>query len=138
MSNEEIQARLRREYAERFPAPSVETIELGRVRDYLLALDERAEIGPGDVVPPLFLLTLGRTRRPQPPKGSAVKAGDAYEFFAPVRVGERITATFRLASIEEKQGKMGLMFLITQEWIYRNEAGVVVGRSTGTSLRWGQ
>src|SRR5436190_14617277 len=102
MSNDEIHERLRREYAKRFPAPCVETIELGRVRDYLLSMDEPAEIEVGDVAPPLFLLTLGRTRRPQPSRGGAVKAGDAYEFFAPVHVGERITATFRLAGIEEK------------------------------------
>jgi hypothetical protein len=136
--SEAIRARLRQEYEARFPAPRVETIELGRVRDYLLALDEPADIGPGDAVPPLFLLTLGRTRRPQPSKGGAVKAGDAYEFIAPVRVGERITIEFRLKDIEEKQGRMGQMFLLTQEWTYRNESGATVARATTTSLRWGQ
>jgi hypothetical protein len=138
MSSDELRAKLRREYEARFPAPRVEAIELGRVRDYLLAMDEPAEIGPGDIVPPLFLLTLGRTRRPQPAKGGAVKAGDAYEFLAPVHVGERITVGCRVADIEEKQGKMGLMFLITTEWSYRNESGATVARATTTSLRWGQ
>jgi hypothetical protein len=33
---------------------------------------------------------------------------------------------------------MGQMFLVTQEWTYRNESGETVARATTTSLRWGQ
>jgi len=138
MSNDAIRERLWREYSERFPAPRTEAIELGRVRDYLLALDEPADLAPGDVVPPLFLLTLGRTRRPQPAKGSAVKAGDEYEFRAPVRVGDDITVSYRVSDIVEKKGRMGVMFLISAEWTYTNQRGETVGVANTSSLRWGQ
>lgn len=138
MSTEAIRQRLREEYEARYNVTKVEPIELGRVRDYLLAMDEPADLGAGDVVPPLFLLTLGRTRRPQPSKGGAVKAGDDYEFLAPVRVGDTITIDGRVAAVEEKQGKMGQMFLMVTELTYTNQRGEKVGVSRGSSLRWGQ
>ena len=93
-------------------------MELGRVKDYLLAMDEPAHIGAGDVVPALFVLTLGRTRRPQPSKGSAVNAGGDYEFFVPVRVGDTITITRTVLGVDEKQGKKGRMFLLRAEASY--------------------
>ncbi len=138
MSNDEIRERLRREYSERFPAPRTEAIELGRVRDFLLALDEPADLGTGDIVPPLFLLTLGRTRRPQPSRGGAVKTGDEYEFLAPVRVGDQVTVSCRVADIQEKKGKMGPMFLTLLEWTYVNQRGETVGVARTSSMRWGQ
>ena len=74
---------LARDLAERFGAVFVQTIEAGRVRDYLCALDEPAP-GPGDPVPPLFLLTLGRQRRPHLEQNTGgtcgVNAGDSFEF----------------------------------------------------------
>jgi hypothetical protein len=80
MNASEIADEIRGEYESRYGGPRHEAVELGRVKDYLLAMDEPADVGPGDVVPALFVLTLGRTRRPQPSKGSAVNAGDDYEF----------------------------------------------------------
>jgi hypothetical protein len=71
---------IRADHARRYPAPRHEAVEAGRVRDYLLALNEPAEHFPSDPVPNLFLLTLGRTRRPQPSRGTSVNAGDEYEF----------------------------------------------------------
>jgi hypothetical protein len=114
----------------------VERIELGRVRDYLLALDEPAGIGEGDRVPALFLLTLARLRRPQAGVGGGgLKMGDAYEFTAPVFVGDVITSRGRLISIEPKTMRSGDCLVVTMEWAYENQRGEPVGVSRSTTLR---
>ena len=116
----------------------VEAIELGRVRDYLQALDEPADLKGGDIVPPLFLLTLARTRRPQPPKGGGgVKISDECRFLAPVRVGDTITTTTKVTDIESREGKRGKMYIYTTEATYRNQHGEVVGAGITKSIRWG-
>jgi len=128
---------LREQMEARYNVARVEAVELGRVRDYLFALDEPADIGVGDVVPPLFMLTLARTRRPQPSKGTAVKAGDEYEFRAPVRVGDTITVTQRLADIEVKEGKSGPMYLVIAEGEFKNQRGETVCMQRLKTFRWG-
>lgn len=128
---------IRRDYQLRYGDARHEAVELGRVKDFLLALDEPAHLSVGDVVPALFVLTLGRTRRPQPSKGSAVNAGDDYEFFAPVRVGDTITITRTVLGVDEKQGKNGRMFLTRAEVGYTNQHGVRVAQAHLNTLRWG-
>jgi acyl dehydratase len=116
---EENLAEMRARHNARYSQPDVEVIEAGRVRDFLLAMDEPADHAkPGAVVPALFLLTLARNRRPQAPRGSAVNAGDEFELFAPVHVGDTITSTRELLGIDLKDGKRGLMYLARSrpEW----------------------
>jgi hypothetical protein len=129
---------IRADYIARYGTPRTEVVEAGRVRDYLLALDEPADlVQPGAPVPPLFLLTLGRTRRPQPARGSAVNAGDEFEFFAPVYMGDRITIERQVLGVDEKQGKQGKMYLTRAEAKYVNQDGTLVGRALLNTLRWG-
>ncbi|HXC37644.1 MAG TPA: MaoC family dehydratase N-terminal domain-containing protein, partial [Burkholderiales bacterium] len=78
-----------------------------------------------------------RTRRPQPSKGTAVKAGDEYEFRAPVRVGDTITVTQRLADIEVKEGKSGPMYLVIAEGEFKNQRGETVCMQRLKTFRWG-
>lgn len=128
---------IRKEYDSRYATPRYELIEAGRVRDFLLAMNEPAEVTSFKPVPALFLLTLGRTRRPQPAKGSAVNAGDEYEFFRPVFVGDTIEITRKVLAVEEKQGKAGLMYLARAEITYRNQNAEIVGVAKSNVLRWG-
>lgn len=55
--------------------------------------------------------------------------GQEWDWLAPVHVGDEVTATQRLASIDEKQGSKGPFVLITWETTYTNQAGHVVARS---------
>lgn len=135
--SDEVIARMRRELAGR-EGVRREPIELGRVRDFLLAMDEPAEIEAGDPVPALFLLTLARTRRPQPSRGSAVKVGDELTLHAPVRVGDEIESTVRLAGIEHREGRRGPTYTYALETTYRNQRGELVGVGVARSMRWGQ
>jgi acyl dehydratase len=100
-------------------------------------MDEPADIAPDRPVPALFLLTMGRTRRPQPAKGSAVNAGDDFEFLAPVMIGDVIAIERRMVEIEDRQGKQGKMYLAHTEATYTNQRGEVVARSKQNILRWG-
>jgi acyl dehydratase len=136
----EVKEELTREYTGRYGLARTEPVESGRVRDYLLALDEPADpaaVAPGRPVPPLFLLTLGRTRRPMPSSGGAVNAGDVYEFFAPVHVGDSITVERRVVGVEERQGRNGRVFLIHAEATYTNQQGRLVGRALLDTMRMG-
>lgn len=134
----EVLTALREEMSARYNVTRTEAVELGRVRDYLLAMDEPADLKQGDPVPPLFLLTLARTRRPQPSKGTAVKAGDAYEFVAPVLVGDTLTIEQRLIDIQVKQGKNGPMYLVIYGGAFTNQRGEKVAEQRVQSFRWGQ
>lgn len=129
---------LRAEMEARYSGTRTELVELGRVKDFLLALDEPAEIGAGDTVPALFLLTFSRTRRPQPARGTAVKAGDECEFLAPVRVGDTLTVTTSLVDIQVKEGKRGRKYLVTAQMTFVNQHNEKVGVGRIKTFRWGQ
>src|SRR5262245_46858060 len=82
-----------------------ELIELGRVNDYLQALDQPT-ITANDPVPPLFLLTLARRRRPQP-SGGGVNMGNEFEFKIPLRIGDAITSSAKAKDFQSRHGKRG-------------------------------
>jgi hypothetical protein len=136
--DEAIAARLRSMHEERYGNLPPEVVEYGRVRDFLAAMDEPVDpLRPDFPVPPLFLLSFGRSRRPQGGTGvGAVNAGDEYAFFAPLRIGDVITCTATLTGIEERQGKRGPMYLSIVEIGYRNQRGETVGVRRNKVLRW--
>jgi hypothetical protein len=128
---------IRSAYLARYGTPVTQRVEEGRVRDFLLALDEPASLDRAAPIPPLFLLSIGRTRRPQPSYGSAVNAGDEFEFIAPVHLGDLITISRRIVNVEEKQGTRGRMYLTTVEATYTNQHAQKVAVASHTTLRWG-
>jgi hypothetical protein len=129
-------AELRSEYQDRYSTVLREAIEAGRVRDYLLAMDEPDALDAEQPVPPLFLLTLGRVRRPVSGTHSVMKAGDEYSFSAPVHVGDVITISCSIPPVVHKRGSLGDMFFVTIECSYVNQDGLEVGTSRKKSLVW--
>lgn len=127
-------AHLVSDFAVKAVVPTVDPIEAGRVRDYLLALDEEAPAGAA--VPPLFLITLGRVRRPhEGRKGKGVMAGSDYWFHAPLAVGDTISSRSRIVS-GEARGKDVLRALIVSETLFTNQHGALVARRINRNLRW--
>lgn len=126
--------------------PRTEVVENGSVRRYINALGdhnplyENEEIASssrfgGRIVPPLFFMLFGRERRPRPDKRlgkSAVNAGHEFEFFKPLRLGDVITHTTKLADFKERSGGMGKMYILTYQTDFRNQKGeqVAIGRVT--------
>lgn len=139
MTTDEIIAEIRAQHQARYGTPSMECIEAGRVRDFLLALDEPLpdDLGDDAVVPPLFLLTLGRTRRPQPARGSAVNAGDRFDFIAPLRIGDTIRTARELVAVDTKAGKNGLTFVSRVRATYTNQRDEIIATAERRVLQWG-
>ena len=61
--------------------------------------------------------------------GRVMFAGQEWDWLAPVHVGDTITAEQRLVGVEEKSGSKGPFVLVTWEWTYTDQDGVVVARA---------
>ena len=76
--------------------------------------------------------TDGLFRRPDAPNlglRRVMFGGQEWDWLAPVHVGDEVTATQRLAAIEEKEGSKGPFVLVTWETTFTNQDGDVVARS---------
>ena len=94
----------------------------------------------GLIAPPTFLRSMApgpmraEVRSPYP---AALDGGSEWEYFEPVRPGDRITVTMEIADLLERDGRLGKMLFIVRETRYVNQYGTVVAlqRSTGISYR---
>ena len=94
----------------------------------------------GLIAPPTFLRFLPpgqmkvEVRSPYP---AALDGGSEWEYFEPVRPGDRITVTVKIAEMIEREGRLGKMLFIVRETKYVNHYGSVVAlqRSTGISYQ---
>ena len=64
-----------------------------------------------------------------------LNGGNRFEYFEPVRVGDRITATGRVADVYQKSGSSGDLLFIVFETDYTNQRGTLVARLRGTMIR---
>jgi hypothetical protein len=64
-----------------------------------------------------------------------LNGGNRFEYFEPVKVGDRITATGRVADVYEKTGSSGSLLFIIFETEYVNQHGRTVARLRGTAIR---
>lgn len=135
---DEIAKKLCDEQMSRYARPVEETVEAGRVRDYLMALDRDPPADERAPVPPLFLLTLGRMRRPHLGRlpGGAVNAGDEFTFAGDVFVGDRITVETDIVGVEPRPSGSRAMYLISMRRRYRNQHGELVATRVNRILRW--
>ena len=62
--------------------------------------------------------------------------GSEWEYFEPVRPGDRITVTIKIADIFERQGRLGNMLFIVRETKYVNQFDNVVALQRGTSISY--
>ena len=66
----------------------------------------------------------------------SIYAGADWEFFRPVLLNDRITATARLLDVVKKHGEFcGAMALQTGEVVYNNQEGEMVARATTYAMR---
>jgi len=124
----------------RVSPPRSEEVEKGAIRRFINALSDHNPLYEDDefakksryggkIAPPLFALTFNRHRRPQPDPRlarlgmSGLNAGNEFEFFEPIREGDVITHTTKLIDVKERTGKLGRMFIRTNETICMNQNG---------------
>ena len=93
----------------------------------------------GLIAPPTFLRSC-RVERPELPFdlpfNRLLDGGSDWEYFEPVRPGDRITATSRVTDLQERPGRMGIMIFMTTLITYHNQFDEVVATQTSTSIRY--
>ena len=93
----------------------------------------------GLIAPPTFLRSVGVDRPAYPfdmPFNRLLDGGSEWEYFHPVRAGDRITAVAEIADINERTGRMGLMIITSVVVTYRNQFDQVAATQTSTSIRY--
>lgn len=115
------------------------TVEAGHVRRFAEAIGDPnprwTEEGP-----PTFLvaLTPGSStlliEAEEYGKGW-LNGGNRFEYLAPVRVGDRITAAGAVVDVYEKEGSSGNLLFIVIETEYSNQDGKQVARLKQTAIR---
>ncbi len=99
----------------------------------------RASRFGGLIAPPTFLRSAVSARPELPfdvPFDRVLDGGSDWEYFVPVRPGDRITAVSRIQDINERNGSIGLMLISTIVVTYSNQYGQVVATQTSTSIRY--
>jgi acyl dehydratase len=117
---------------------STHTVEAGHVRRFCEAIGDPNPRWESEA-PPTFVVALG-AETPQLPElleyGKGwLNAGDRFEYYEPVPVGDAITVKSRLKDAYEKEGGSGRMLFVIFEYEYVNQHGRTAVRVTGTRIR---
>jgi N-terminal half of MaoC dehydratase len=118
--------------------PVTSTVEAGHVQRFAVAIGDPNPRWQKEA-PPTFLVALAPvslhlSEAEEYGKGW-LNGGNRFESFAPVKVGDRITATGRVADVYEKSGSSGNLLFIIFETDYVNQSGELAGRLRGTMIR---
>lgn len=119
-------------------SPVTHAIERGAIRKFAQAIEDpnplfndekaaRQSRFGGMIAPPTFVRMLGGAFLKLPfqlPK-RGLDGGSEWEFFHPIRAGDRISVQTRLADLRESEGRMGTMLFHTYEVSYTNQFGEV-------------
>jgi acyl dehydratase len=62
--------------------------------------------------------------------------GSDWEYFEPIRPGDRITVQTKIADLRESAGRLGTMVFITTETSYTNQFGQVCALQRSTAIRY--
>ncbi len=93
----------------------------------------------GLIAPPTFLRSVGVDRPSYPfdlPFTRLLDGGSDWEYFHPVRAGDRIKAVSEIADINARTGRMGLMIITSIVVTYRNQFDQIAAIQTSTSIRY--
>ena len=118
--------------------PVSATVEAGHLKRFCEAIGDP---NPRwlEEAPPTFLVALASTSYHLPEAEEYGKGwlngGNRFEYIEPVRVGDRITATGKVADVYEKGGGSGALLFIIFETEYVNQHGRTVARLRGTAIR---
>jgi acyl dehydratase len=130
--------------------PRVFEIERGAIRRFAEAVgdpnplfgDEAAarmtRFG-GMIAPPTFCRSLGGAIpeiKIDMPDFRGLDGGSQWEYFEPIRPGDRITLVSKIADIQERSGRLGPMVFITVEHSYTNQFGKLCALQRSTVIRY--
>lgn len=132
---------------------ATEAVDAGKIRRFAksLGLDNPLyyDIEKGQpVAPATFIFSVNHdslgevdeTGRPAgrlslpPPFGPAMRGGNKYQFFRPVRVGDQITIHRKVTDLKEKEGRTGTLVFLTYDLKYTDQRGELLGINTETLI----
>lgn len=70
------------------------------------------------------------------PSSRGLDGGSDWEYFEPIRPGDRITVQTRIADLRESEGRLGTMVIITTETSYTNQFGKVCALQRSRGIRY--
>ena len=89
--------------------------------------------------PPTFLVAIAPTsihlQEAEEYGQGWLNGGNRFEYFAPVMIGDQITAVSHVADVYDKAGSTGSMLFIVFETDYKNQRSELVARLRGTIIR---
>ena len=93
----------------------------------------------GMVAPPTFLRSImaGPLKVEfKSPYSANLDGGSEWEYFEPIRPGDRITVTTMIADIYERPGRLGNMLFLVRETKYVNQFGNTVAKQRTTGISY--
>jgi hypothetical protein len=119
-------------------APTEAVVEAGHLKRFVAAIGDPNPRWTKEV-PPTFLVALVPVSMHLPEAEAYGKGwlngGNRFEYFEPVHVGDRISATGRIADVYEKTGSNGSLLFVIFETDYVNQDGRTVAKLRGTAIR---
>ena len=130
--------------------PAVVEVEKGAIRRFAEAVGDpnpfwsdgsaaREGRYGGMVAPPTFLRSVSLERPSLPfdvPLDRLLDGGSEWEYFEPVRPGDRIAAVAEIVDVSEKAGRLGTMLFTVIVTTYTNRSDVVVATQRSTMIRY--
>ena len=118
--------------------PVTATVEAGHVRRFVEAIGDDNPRWKKEA-PPTFLVALaGASMHLDDAEDFGkgwLNGGNRFEHFAPVLIGDVLTARGRVADVYDKSGSSGDMLFIVFETQYTNQRGELVAKVRGTVIR---
>jgi acyl dehydratase len=93
----------------------------------------------GMIAPPTFCRLLGAPIvdvKLNMEQFRGLDGGSDWEYFEPIRPGDRITVQSKLADLRESEGRLGPMVFTTTETTYTNQFGQVCAIQRATGIRY--
>ncbi len=113
-------------------------VEAGHLRRFAEAIGDHNPRWRNEA-PPTFLVALAPASYHVPEAEEYgrgwLNGGNRFEYVEPVKVGDEITATTRMADAYEKAGSSGSLLFIIFETTFENQHGHVVAKLRGTAIR---
>ena len=118
--------------------PTTALVEAGHVRRFAQAIGDPNPRWESEA-PPTFLVALApasvHLAEAEEYGQGWLNGGNRFEYFAPVKIGDRITARGQVADVYEKEGSSGKLLFIIFETNYVNQDGERVAKLRGTMFR---
>ncbi len=93
----------------------------------------------GMVAPPTFLRSMSAGPLKvdfKSPYSANLDGGSEWEYFEPIRPGDRITVTTMIADLYERAGRLGNMLFLVRETKYVNQFGNAVAKQRTTGISY--